>query len=653
MSAERMAWRMARLRAMSPVEVLLHVRKRARQALDGGRFRGRGADAASADPCFPVLPAAIEAPDALCAALRAESAEIRAGHWRLFGHLPVQVDDPPRWQKDSINGRDYATLTPAARLDHRQLHGGGDIKVVWELSRWYQVVRLAQAGYVLGDEQAAATAVRWLEDWVRQNPPFRGYNWTSALETAIRLIQFAWIDGLLSEGGALGMGAEPKFASALLRLREAIVPPHVHHAWHYRSFGSSANNHLLGELAGLIVAGVRWPGTRRYGARLTRLRRLFEREVLAQFAEDGGNREQALHYHLFALEFCHHARLALSAAGMELGAPVLERLALAHEFFRTVHQRGESWDYGDSDDAVVTPFWLVELEAADEWHAWLEGRNDTEAVHYWLGAAAQELDAAWRPGQTAAAPVAHARDWRVFRQSGIVLRQHGPWVARVDVSPLGYLTTAAHGHLDALHCSLWLAGLPVVIDPGTGAYYADKDLRAHLASWEAHNGPHAAGAAEPVRLGPFLWGHPHPPPQWSVSQQGELIAELACGACRVRRRVEPVSGGWQIVDEMGAAADGVDTMRVGWQFAPGWEITGRGEREVLIERQGWRVRVSVEGAALETRLVIGAETGTQRLHGVISPRFRSTMFAPHLELHARGCACITRFTAERIEGNAG
>jgi len=30
------------------------------------------------------------------------------------------------------------------------------------------------------------------------NPPYRGWNWTSALESGMRLVQFTWIDALLT-----------------------------------------------------------------------------------------------------------------------------------------------------------------------------------------------------------------------------------------------------------------------------------------------------------------------------------------------------------------------------------------------------------------------------------------------------------------------
>ena len=101
-------------------------------------------------------------------------------------------------------------------------------------------------------------------------------------------------------------------------------------------------------------------------------------------------------------------------------------------------------------------------------------------------------------------------EWRHFPDSGYAMRREGDWTLRWDLSPLGLGTMAAHGHLDALHVSLWLRGVAMVIDPGTGAYHADKQLREHLACRTAHNGPAPDKKWKlPVRLGPFLWDSKH------------------------------------------------------------------------------------------------------------------------------------------------
>src|SRR4030095_528012 len=61
-------------------------------------------------------------------------------------------------------------------------------------------------------------------------------------------------------------------------------------------------------------------------------------------------------------------------------------------------------------------------------------------------------------------------EWCYFLDSGIGICESGFWWLRWDLSPLGYQATAAHGHLDALHLSIWFKGVGIVVDPGTGAY---------------------------------------------------------------------------------------------------------------------------------------------------------------------------------------
>ena len=139
--------------------------------------------------------------------LRRDAENILAGHWKAFGHLDLNVNDPPKWHCDYLAGKDLATTESAFKLDYRELPEGADIKLVWELSRWHQLVRLAMAAYVLGDRRAGEKCVEWLEDWVKHNPPYHGWNWTSALEVGMRLVQFTWIDALLMCAVTSGSGA--------------------------------------------------------------------------------------------------------------------------------------------------------------------------------------------------------------------------------------------------------------------------------------------------------------------------------------------------------------------------------------------------------------------------------------------------------------
>ncbi len=101
---------------------------------------------------------------------------------------------------------------------------------------------------------------------------------------------------------------------------------------------------------------------------LDQLQRRWEQEVLAQFTEDGGNREQALNYQLFSWELCWQARAALRAAGRSDLAGVEERLRRAARFYVEPQVPTDPWDYGDSDGAFVAPLFAQETAAIQEWH---------------------------------------------------------------------------------------------------------------------------------------------------------------------------------------------------------------------------------------------------------------------------------------------
>src|SRR5262249_41754365 len=145
--------------------------------------------------------------------------QILRGEWKAFGHLPLKISDPPRWQADNLIGKDLQSDRLAFKLDHRAQPGGADIKIIWELNRWYQLVRLAMAAWLLDPPKAKEKGIEWLPHWAQQNPPFTGLNWTSGLETGIRLIQFSWIDAFLTAAGVPN--------KTLQELRGRILPPHV------------------------------------------------------------------------------------------------------------------------------------------------------------------------------------------------------------------------------------------------------------------------------------------------------------------------------------------------------------------------------------------------------------------------------------------
>src|SRR5262249_5281721 len=142
-----------------------------------------------------------------------------------------------------------------------------------------------------------------------------------------------------------------------------------------------------------------------------------------------------------------------------------------------------------------------------------------------------------------------AGDWWHYPQSGYAVRESGFWWLRWDLSPLGYLSTAAHGHLDALHVSIWFHHQPIVIDPVTGAYFADGTLRAWLRWRAAANARCPEGSEFPVRRGPFLWSQHHLTPIFHVDSRA-ATGVLNMPGRQLRREIRGSADGlsWDIVD---------------------------------------------------------------------------------------------------------
>ncbi|HEV8544200.1 MAG TPA: heparinase II/III family protein [Verrucomicrobiae bacterium] len=657
---------------MSPSEITLRLQKKAHQIADA-RYHPRHDLALDPIDCFPLRPKREDAPGELLVLLERNVDEILRSQWKAFGHLPMTLSDPPAWQYDNLAEVTRKSSKPFFKLDHRAQPNGADIKVIWEPNRWYQLVRLAMAAWLLDHGRAQEKCIEWLHHWARDNPPFTGLNWTSGLETGIRLVQYTWIDSFLCAAGV------PH--KTLDELRGQILTPHLWYTWRYKSFGSSANNHLIGELAGIILALVRWPELSKISSPLKNVAAIWEREVLAQFAEDGGNNEQALGYHLFSWEFCWQTQRALQSAGYEVSKSVGERIIRAGEFYCQIKPEDDVWDFGDSDNAFVTPLFDQETNAAREWWRWFNDSDSSPALKFWWGDFCPEgttesrgsavpsglqVSSHSKPGvETPDYSRLSLRDkdarrrtlgsslpagWVVFPDSGYAIFHSEDWFARFDFSALGYLSMAPHGHLDALHVSIWFRGEPVIIDPGTGAYYAEKEIRNYLAGWSAHNSPHLRNPPVdfPRRLGVFLWGLPHEQPTFKEISAHEILAEVPLPYGRVSRALTfvPETNLFRITDRF-AHPDNPSPVVSRWKFPTESHLKTIGTGDLLLNARGCSIRLRTSSWPMArsynpphelSRDTFSTSRPLQNVptECIVSPAFRSLAAAPYLILEANG-----------------
>ncbi len=513
-------WYWRRLSAMSAAELAWRVRCRFQDTADrfllGARVRyaRRQAGRAPVPPRggFAVTRVQLGGEGDADAALQkrtlrdlcARADQIVAGRLPIFDLNDCPLGSPVDWNRDHKHGV-AAPMGFAPAIDYRDFGVTGDAKFVWEPSRHHQLVVLGRAYRASGNLEYARAAVAQWEQWLDQCPFGRGMNWRSPLELAIRLINWVWALDLIRSSGVL-----------TAPLYRRIVAAVYLHAWEIRrkySRGSSANNHLIGEAAGVFIASRYFPELPGAEEWSRRAHRVLSEEILRQTFADGANRELALGYHLFALQFFVLAGLAGRWTGCDFPPEFWGRLHGMFAFLAALTEGGNQVPmFGDSDDGYV-----------------LDLAGDPHDPRPWLALGAKLFDDPRLAGG-GGEPLRS----RAFADAGVYVLQSGradsPERISVvfDCGPLGFGTIAAHGHADALSFTLRAFGADILVDPGTYDYFTYPAWRDYFRSTRAHNTVVVDDTDQSEMLGPFLWGaRPHARClTWTANEcGGQIIAE--------------------------------------------------------------------------------------------------------------------------------
>src|SRR5581483_2305466 len=288
------SWYLRRLRRMSPAEVGARLRAAAIQ--QSWRFIGTGGPAvgtvAWAGAPLARDRASFDAETMLHLIGAADA--VMAGRWNVFGHNFDTAASDPDWHRDIRSGIRLDPTRYCFDVPYRDPSRVGNVKSVWEPSRLHHVTLLAAAFHASGDARYAERAAEHLRSWWQRNPPLRGIHWLSGIELGMRLIAFVWTRRLLAAwpGVAALFEGNPHFLRQL----------HQHERWlaALYSRGSSANNHLIAEAAGLFIAATAFRGAQ--SERWARLAQgILEQEAVSQTFTDGLNRELAFGYHGYVL----------------------------------------------------------------------------------------------------------------------------------------------------------------------------------------------------------------------------------------------------------------------------------------------------------------------------------------------------------------
>lgn len=371
----------------------------------------------------------------------------------------------------------------------------GDIKAIWEASRFEWAISFAQQA-VNGEKEYINKLNFWIKDWIVNNPPFYGINWKCGQEASIRVMHLAMVSLILDQG--------KETSTDLLRLisihLERIAPT-INYAV------AQNNNHGTSEAAALYIGG-NWLIKNNYNINKAKLwskqgAKWLKNRANKLIESDGSFSQYSVNYH----------RLMLDAFSMvEAWRKYLKLERLDDSWYKqcknatkwlnafVLVETGQAPILGANDGARLLP-----LSGSD----YLDFRPSVQlASVLFLNKTSYNTDGSWNlplkwlniniPKESSADIVTINH----FDKGGYVVIREPSFLLAFSYPIFKFRPS----HADALSVDLWINDMNILRDAGSYGYNADVESMNYFSSTKAHNTVEIDGRSQMPKLSRFLFG---------------------------------------------------------------------------------------------------------------------------------------------------
>jgi len=408
-----------------------------------------------------------------------EAERVLSGELKYFSHTYYRTGFPPGWHKDPVTGFEVDSHKHWSELSD---DAGGDIKFIWEPSRFGMVYPLVRAYAATRDEKYAEAFWDLIRSWAESNPPNTGPNWMDGQEAAFRLL--AWTFGFYAFQDSAS--TTPERISQFV----AMVATHADRIYGNIAYAiSTHSNHSISEAAGLWTAGLLFPELKDAGKYLFLGRELLEREAAAQIFPDGTYSMYSLNYHRFVLHLYLFVLRLAEINQSPISGLNIERVSASIDFLTQLidPQTGQMPVYGSNDGALVLPFNNCDFT---DYRPLLQlGSYLTKKKHL-LEPGPWDEDVFWFYGEESLTPDPSPKGRRAGDEGEFSFPYGGIHLLRGASSKAVIRCTdfrSRPSHADQLHVDLWMRGQNIACDAGTYLYSGEGIWRNGLAHTAVHN----------------------------------------------------------------------------------------------------------------------------------------------------------------------
>ncbi|WP_454781378.1 heparinase II/III family protein [Legionella sp. WA2022007384] len=426
-----------------------------------------------------------------------ESPLIATKSWQqqahYFGYQSIPItDNAPDWHLNPFTGIRMDATKPWWKIPDFAAHCG-DIKVIWEASRFDWVLAFSQQAK-LGDQNSLKKLNEWLNNWCLHNPPYFGVNWKCGQEAAIRVMHLA-IATLIVE-----QIQQP--SQALIDL----IHVHLQRIASTLSYAiAQDNNHGTSEAAALFIGGswLEMLGISN-GQKWNQLgRKWLENRISHLIEADGSFSQYSVNYHRVLMDTLCMVEVWRRKLALPTFSEKWQSKCSAATFwlFHMVdEQTGDVPNIGANDGARLLP--LTESDYRDY-------RPSVQlAMVLFNHQQAYTKNGTWNyPLQWLQIAIpnkkAESLESKLFNNGGYALLKR-PSIFLLMRYPRFRFRPS---HADAMHVDLWVNSVNLLRDAGTYSYNTTNEWLNYFPGTASHNTIQFDNRDQMPRLGRFLFGN--------------------------------------------------------------------------------------------------------------------------------------------------
>jgi len=379
--------------------------------------------------------------------------EICSHVFDLLGSGKMDFGKVINWHCDFKSGKVWSRWLPHWLIRY-ELNKGFDIKVPWELSRFYHLPILAQAYNLTGKEKYFQEIKNQITNWIKKNPCGFGVNWKCPMEIAIRvcnwLLAFELVKAKIED-----KNFKQSFSKSLRQ----------HGNFIYSRIEKPHSNHRIACFTGLVYLGILYPEFKESEKWLQEGVKGLENEIRIQINEDGCDWENSIPYHRLVTELFAYPALLCKLNNIKLSDYFWEKLKKMFDFVGYyLKPDGKAPQIGDNDNG--------RLHILENYYNWQVNN------HSYLFGLAKQIWPNYQP------PIPKSVGFP--ESSYYIIRDNRSYMI-MAVGEVGTGGIGNHKHNDILSFELQIDGKDFILDPGTCCYTPDIKMRNLFRSTAYHN----------------------------------------------------------------------------------------------------------------------------------------------------------------------